>query len=89
MEADSLGAEVVAIGFAPGADLGDRDCVMALVGLQRAGLGNPWDVNTTSGNALADDSADVRVDDAVQVRCQAGESSGFVIRFERKRRRVP
>ena len=37
---------------------------------------------------LADDSADVRVDDAVQVRCQAGESSGFVIRFERKRRRV-
>lgn len=37
---------------------------------------------------LADDSADVRVDDAVQVRCQAGESSGFVIRFDRTRRQV-
>ena len=37
---------------------------------------------------LADGSAKVRIDDAVQVRCQAGESSGFVIGFERKRRRV-
>ncbi len=37
---------------------------------------------------LADGSADVRVDDAVQVRCQAGESSGFVIRFDRRHRRV-
>ena len=37
---------------------------------------------------LVDDAADVRVDDAVQVRCQAGESAGFVIRFDRRRRRV-
>lgn len=67
---------------------------LAARGLARPLVGFDGRLRDEAGNGFAyewtlgDDSAQVRIDDAVQVRCEAGESSGFVIGFERKRRRV-